>query len=145
MLETDDSTPTPSISESRDLKRDDRAHESAAVLRRGPDPGGSRSPVGRVDAPGRCAARRCRAGADCVRGPRPALAPEPHTRAARDTGRGGAAAVAAQAYAQLELPRARARGAREPGVSAVHSGGSAEGPRREDPRQARPGARPEDH
>src|SRR5260370_9499005 len=103
MLVTDDSSPTTSISESRDPKRDDRAHPPTTVLRRGPDPGGSRPPVGRVDAPGRSSARRSHAGADRLRGTRPALPAKPHARAARHAGRGGAAAVPAQAHAQLHV------------------------------------------
>jgi hypothetical protein len=72
--------------------------------------------------------------------------PRSRTRGrAAHPGRCRAAAAALEAHAQLELSGARARGTREPGVPAVHPGGSSEGSRCQDARPTRPGARPRDH
>ena len=60
-------------------------------------------------------------------------------RAPRHACRRGAAAAAAQAHAQLELRRGRARGARQPGLPSVYAGGRRQGARCEDAGQARPG------
>src|SRR5205814_4802257 len=67
-----------------------------------------------------------------LRGSEQAASPEPHSRPARCSGRGGVAFVGAQAPAQLELRRVGTGGARQSGVSRFHPGGRDQDARRQD-------------